>query len=346
MEEIPTELILPIFGNFGVFDVCVGMFVCRLWYYLLKRISRTRGYWRNDPYLPSYAAIEGRPEMFEWLLSQGAFATSLSRNKVHRNVAKHGHIHILEMLSNQQSLCYEAYVGAIKGNQLEVLEWLWKHNCPDGNYLYEVAIRKGNISMMQWLRNHGFNISKNAFMETAARNNFVMMKLIYKWLYSRVGNYVHATRSAIRNGNLEMLRWLKKHDLLIIDGNIYEAAAEGGHIDVMIRLHEEIQIQIEISSDIFNASARNGHVHILEYLIAQGHVIPNFVIMTAAANGHLNILVWAFDNSGIFGRPLNYVKISKRAARGGYLHILQWMSANDLPQYTKIPTIAAIFGYI
>ena len=50
----------------------------------------------------------------------------------------------------------------IESDNIEMLEWLWKHNFPRDEFTFAFAIDHGSIDILQWLYAHNFPYSKYA----------------------------------------------------------------------------------------------------------------------------------------------------------------------------------------
>ena len=104
--------------------------------------------------------------------------------------------------------------------------------------------------------------------------------------------YLHTYISAVENGQLAALRWLKDNGGYPFPRNLEEVAAFGGHLNILQWLTADRCLEDTCSS--------------------------------AAEGGHLNILQWARANECLW-----HENTCHRAAKGGHFNILQWARANE-----------------
>jgi hypothetical protein len=93
---------------------------------------------------------------------------------------------------------------------------------------------------------------------------------------------------AAEQGNLEMVKYCVANECPI-NMNACAYAAQGGHLEVLKYLHEEVKAPLNSLTASF--AALNGHLHILEYLVEREYDEYNEGACTfAAMNGHLDCL--------------------------------------------------------
>lgn len=174
---------------------------------------------------------------------------------------------------------------------------------------------------------------KNETMECYfARNNwFELLKLRFEIGFSVV-NRENLCSCAAKQGNIEILRWLRAHDCECgVDACI--SAASAGHLDVLCWIvsngwtpNSEHPLQDE--RKCANAAAKNGHIEILEWIRTHwfdwGHQDMPLLFRTKRANAEL----------------------CESAASGGQLDTLKYLRAKGCPWDIRVASSAAFYGHI
>jgi len=126
------------------------------------------------------------------------------------------------------------------------------------------------------------------------------------------------TRAAAR-GDLELLRWLRKHEAPCDACACVAAAAEAGHVDVLLWLARK-GCAAPASSCACDAAARIGNLGALQAMRANGFPWGTSTCAAAAGGGHLELLAWAHANGCPFDEEACYA-----AALGGHVAALAWL---------------------
>ena len=98
---------------------------------------------------------------------------------------------------------------------------------------------------------------------------------------------------------------------------IMAAAAAGGSLEICKYL---VDLGAKLDDETSAQAAKEGHIHILEWALAQGCDM-NSVALNAAIHGQLAVLQWAVGTQGL----LVTAKAPAQAAEMGHLECLQWM---------------------
>lgn len=145
-------------------------------------------------------------------------------------------------------------------------------------------------------------------------------------------------------GDLRGLQWAHKRGQEW-DTFTCSNAASAGYLDCLQYAHEN---KCPWNNYAFNCAASNGHLECLQYLYTQGCPYDVAAAYDAAAAGHIECVKWlhmtgicemntAVAQSAAFGGYLDIVKyvyasggelnakMFTHAARGGHLHVLQWL---------------------
>eukprot|EP01036_Dinobryon_divergens_P035665 gene35665-46261_t len=143
-----------------------------------------------------------------------------------------------------------------------------------------------------------------------------------------------------RNGNLEMLRWLKERECPK-DLNTFLEAARGCHVEVLDWLQNMYGWPDAIWPDAFSTCdviASTGRLDILQWALDHGCPWDARCACTCAREGHMEMFRWIMDlNQEFF--PIDMDSLCSYAAFGGHLQLLQLAREDiwegDLANYNK-----------
>ena len=107
------------------------------------------------------------------------------------------------------------------------------------------------------------------------------------------------------------------------DTRLCEAAAQGGHLDVLIWAKEN---DFLISTCVCENAAYYGHYDVLKWVLKNGCPVDVHTCENIAARGDLEMLCWAIENDC----PLNTYVTAIGAATFGKLNIVQYIHNNYL----------------
>ena len=167
----------------------------------------------------------------------------------------------------------------------------------------EVALRYGNLEMLQWLRRNGCPWHESACAEAAF------------------------------NGHLEMLQWARVNGCPWSESTCSEAASNG-HLEVLKWARANGCLWDESTCTI---AANNGHLKVLQWARTNGCPWDESTCDLAVSNGHLEVLQWARAN----GCPWDESRMCERAASNGHLEVLKWLRMNGCPWYESTCDLAA-----
>jgi hypothetical protein len=146
-----------------------------------------------------------------------------------------------------------------------------------------------------------------------------------------------ACSGAARNGDLEMLQFVRAHGCPWNKDTCQEAA-RNGHLELLKWAHE---IGCPWDEGTCCAAAGNGHFEILLWARTNGCPWNADVCFAAAENGRLEILQWLHGN----GCPWN-ATVCRVAAENGCFDVLQWARANECPWDSNTCSSAAENGHL
>ena len=130
---------------------------------------------------------------------------------------------------------------------------------------------------------------------------------------------------AAEQGNLEMVKYCVANECPI-NMNACAYAAQGGHLEVLKYLHEEVKAPLNSLTASF--AALNGHLHILEYLVEREYDEYNEGACTfAAMNGHLDCLKYLRETAKA---PWDSEAVRKAHTKN-QIDCVQYLLDNDCP---------------
>ncbi len=85
-----------------------------------------------------------------------------------------------------------------------------------------------------------------------------------------------------------MVTWANEH-FLVVRNELFVGAAGAGQLEIMKHASETMRINI----DCFEAAAKNGHLHVLQWLFQENFPWNERLLCIAAINGQLEVCKWA-----------------------------------------------------
>jgi hypothetical protein len=174
-----------------------------------------------------------------------------------------------------------------------------------------VAARHNNLQAMKWLESNILCAANTA-------------KKIIIW---PKGTQIMSV--VARDGNLEMIQWLKEMKCPI-DRNTFSEAARGCHVEVLDELQESYGWPEESygwPDSTCDAIAFTGRLDILQWALDKGCPWDARCASTCARFGHTDMFRWILDERFF----INVVDICSNAASGGHLQLLQLAREYDCP---------------
>ena len=176
-----------------------------------------------------------------------------------------------------------------------------------------------------------FQLLTSLFLFFAARGGHLET---LRWLITQEGfelnEWVFA--SACRDGNLEMLKWLRSEGCPWSEWACRGAAA-GGQLEALRWLRSE---GCPWNIGACAGAALYGHLEALKWLRSEGCPWDEYACSFAAAGGHLEMLKSLRSE----GCPWNE-EACRYAAEGGQLEILKWLRSEGCPWNESACTMAA-----
>ena len=119
--------------------------------------------------------------------------------------------------------------SAVSGGHIDCLDYLYKHDCPDWECMYNTAVRSGQLESIKWLYAAGYPLNEDVFAQAAYTGNLECMELLY-----RLGCPLDIVTpaNAAWKGHISCLKWLYEHGCYF-DARICMWAAIGGHLECL-----------------------------------------------------------------------------------------------------------------
>jgi hypothetical protein len=129
--------------------------------------------------------------------------------------------------------------AAAEVGRFEVLRWLRENGCDwDNNRILREAVSSGSIQMVAWVKQQPGVVCDARVMTAAARHGYTA---ICKHLHAEQCPWsASACDTAALHGHVDTLRWLHEHGCPWKVVKMWESAAQGGCVDVMMYLQQEL----------------------------------------------------------------------------------------------------------
>ncbi|EFA77571.1 hypothetical protein PPL_12174 [Heterostelium album PN500] len=209
--------------------------------------------------------------------------------------------------------------------------------------IFEFAIRGGHLHLVEYLLNNHKSLAfKNEYrvLDSASEfNRFDIVKLLFN---HGIKNYsMEFLDYAVKNGNLELLKWSRANTNARLSNNVLSIAALNGDLECLKWLNQN---GAEGYSTIpMDNAAKNGHLECFKYLhFNRTEGCSQNAILFALENGHLDVLKWIYDNrtERCSEAVLKDIRISR-------IDVLEWVLENQPKVFsTKDLEFAVQKGYL
>jgi len=223
------------------------------------------------------AAAAGALPSLEWLHRHANYSWPNDYDACH-SAAKHGHLNTLKWLvrtARAQWMPNVVVDAAAKNGHLDCLKWAMHHGCENPRHLLPEVARNGHTDVVEflWIHNASGHVME-AVEEAAGQGHMDVLKMFHRHNL-RWGREPKERAAAC--GQLEALQFLVKYDLTL-PSNVQELHHENGWMEACL-WH----------------AAKEGHVHVLEWLVGFGREIDVHMCVFAARKGRINVLEWILD---------------------------------------------------
>ena len=166
--------------------------------------------------------------------------------------------------------------------------------------------------------------------QVAKQGNFELLDWLKISLAGRKTGKLYYT--AAKAGHSGVIEWSSQEP-----GNCPQAfeialgAARGGHLELLQRIDAacggiDVAINIAERSAIDIAAVKGGNLNVVKYLQSDSINMVPILISYAVKCGRLNILKWLHERPGTFPIvPLQYRKLFTSAIKHGHLHLLKYL---------------------
>ena len=164
----------------------------------------------------------------------------------------------------------------------------WKYSITNTSF----SIVTTSISRLEEFIISGGIVNKKLFTEALKNDNIEVTKKIFD-----IENFIKPwdfdmAIIPVKNGNLELLMFLKKNGCPW-SRHICSEAASNGHLHILRWARSE---DCPWDSKTCTNAAENGHLEVLKWLRSEGCPWYEWVCSSTASNGHLEVLKWLKDN--------------------------------------------------
>ena len=312
----------------------------------LKRLQVLAAHGRGQParWVIQKAILYGHQHVVDWF-----YAMAVEAERGNDPVATTGCIaprgQVWAFLNNNNILCDRA----AEGGHLAILVWLCEKGCPWSKWTCASAAVSGFLATLEWLRANGCPWDALTCAYAARRGHMDVVK----WARAHGCPWNHSVcANAASNGHLALLQWARTNRCPWNVRDCILGAAKNGHLHVIRWMHavgrswtpkEEYGSHLNVvlgdqdagwSKDTphqrglqaMSQAALGGHLHVVQWMRANGCPWDTLVCAMAARGGHMHVLEWAHGN----GCPWD-VQVYMDAAARGHLHIAEWACARGCP---------------
>jgi hypothetical protein len=238
-------------------------------------------------------AMRGDLGTLQWLHEQGWACHTASAAAV---AAGRGHIPVLEyLLPDVPPHVVEGHVvpAAAEGGQLAALQFLSAHGVSLGSALAP-AVEHGQPQLVRWLvEEHKLPVSaaEHDCPVAAAAGRGDLPTLQYLMAHGHAW-HESACAAAAAGGHLQMLQWLRAHSPPCPwNSQTCWMAVQDGHLDVLQWARAQ-DPPCPWDDNLLEAAVFGEQVHMMSYLVEQGHEVTAEACDEAVRWGRLEALKW------------------------------------------------------
>jgi len=198
-------------------------------------------------------------------------------------------------------LNYKLPKFAARNNDLELIKFLKRNNCPLDNETWVESIQEQNIEILNYLKKSNVKINQYSLKIAALTGNIDIFKFILKILekkYCIIDNE-SLCNYAIMGGNLSMLKWLLKEGYKL-DLLSFQYAASCDNIKILVYIYNLCSNDLSMpwfNEETCQAAADNGNLRNLKWLRKKLCPWDMRTTMAAIENEHYDVLKWAIENN-------------------------------------------------
>ena len=183
-----------------------------------------------------------------------------------------------------------------------------------------------SIPMLLWAKKRGYTLTKRTFCFAAKGGNLDVIKYLQA---EKCPSDERACANAAEGGHLDVLKYLHENGCQWSKETCHSAAREG-HLHVL-RWARRNRCPWDRAT-VATEAAKNGRVHVLQYLKTLRFSFKKNLMRDAASKGRKNVIEFLREQ----GCPWNEEATCSAAAQGGHLNLLKYLHENGCPwnEYT------------
>jgi hypothetical protein len=243
---------------------------------------------------------------------------------------------------------HHVLTGAARSGDLTKLMWLYTEQHCELDRDEDISIfaaMSGSIAVLEWLKQQGVTLTGYASNLAAQYGHMHVLQYLHAEGCEKGRSVCYA---AADNGDLEMLKWARKHDypwdqhgpnnVVFVCG----AAAGSYNIELMAWLIQQPGVQL--SAGLMAAAAGVGDITMCEFLLANQCPWSEHTCLHAANRGEVDMLRWLREH----GCPCNTVEVADVAASLYRVAVLEYLQQEAVvftaEQLTQMLNVAGIHG--
>lgn len=279
------------------------------------------------------AALEGHLGVLKWACGMGC---EWDESLIISAVAS-GHVEIVKYVRENDAFEYDSlvtYAVTARKNQLEMLKYLIETGSSWDPEVCNEALASGHLDVFDWAYGNGCPVNLETAVNAAQFGYMDIFKTILETEHQSFAEensawYQEINRAAVRGGQLELLKWF--HDAVPFELTLKQCTKLA--VEAIRQNHEDIldwllKFDLEIV-DLYVAAIWNNHLHILKKLHYVSPQVDNpaEICLEAIRAGHIRILVWLVGAGYVFDSPYYY----QVAASLRDLKVLKFLRSNGCP---------------
>lgn len=380
---LPKELKRQMIEQINLYDLIMLRSSCKSWFNLILDVRPfPKGFVLDQQACASYFSTIGSVSCLDYLKSLNFFFTA----DLLPSAVRSANVEVVKFLNeNGCRVDYATAVEATRIGSLEILKYCLE-NCFPKNDLKQnsasalcySAANRGQLHVLKYLHENGYEWDVNTLHIAALENNIECLKYALDngcnpaWGYGHLGSIeaiqlyiekdlpkdgwkVHACQSAVRTGDLPMLKFAHENgapwdDSLmeaircgslscvqyILDNGdeIKKTVTSVGSVEVLKFLVEHTTARID-TAEIYPVATEYMQRDILEYLSSRSFPKPASLGLTAAETGNFEFFKWCieemkFDTDPIIRAYRDSFDIMQFALESTDYNFVKYVVANKL----------------
>ena len=182
---------------------------------------------------------------------------------------------------------YEMYENGIKYGGISVLNWLYDQYSHKHFKirLYNHAIAKSDIGILEWLKNHLCPYQENMYVPFTDNP-------IYIWVQKYLPRNENQLYDIVKEGDLKKVIWAL-NSVPDLKQYLCECCARTGNMQI---LKWAYQNKIESDTNTITAAAQTGNFKMLKWLFRHKFKYNEYAVAEACVFGNVNIVEWLLEN--------------------------------------------------